>query len=158
MPIQSIEAREKIRQTLRAKAAASAMDRFMDRVAHEPNTGCWLWSGTATVDGYGVVEVRGKKLYAHRVSYEWFCGPIPERLTIDHLCRVRCCVNPEHLEPVTNVENVKRAAAANRPSQCRAGHPYDEANSAFYKGRRKCKECNRLNARRYWVEKRRGAS
>lgn len=85
-------------------------ERFWRRV-QEQEGGCWLWVGT--VDrGYGLLSVDGKTVRAHRYSYETLVGPIPDGLQIDHLCRNRGCVNPAHLEPVTQVENIRRGDAA----------------------------------------------
>ena len=74
--------------------------------------GCWLWRGKCLASGYGYLSVEGQTTFAHRVSYEYHVGPIPEGLHIDHLCRVRNCVNPEHLEPVTHKENHRRGMRA----------------------------------------------
>lgn len=76
--------------------------------------GCWEWQGLKNAKGYGELFVEKKHLKAHRVAYELLVGPIPEGLTIDHLCRNTGCVNPEHLEPVTNQENRRRAVAHRR--------------------------------------------
>lgn len=78
--------------------------------------GCWLWRGTRGSSGYGQICIRGPHRTrairgAHRVLYEMLRGPVPEGLELDHLCRVRHCVNPDHLEPVTRTENVRRGAA-----------------------------------------------
>lgn len=85
------------------------LDRFMEKVSPEPNSGCWLWLGSEWGKGYGsfVIE-RGKGCQAHRAAYELFVGPIPEGLQLDHKCRVHICVNPDHLEPVTQRENTIR--------------------------------------------------
>ena len=80
---------------------------FEARVHYEPNSGCWLWAGADNGEGYG--KFRGK--YAHRLSYERHKGPIPDGLHLDHLCRMPCCINPDHLEPVTNAENARRGMA-----------------------------------------------
>lgn len=73
--------------------------------------GCWIWQGKPDAAGYGRISVADNVQYAHRVSFETFIGPIPEGLTIDHLCRVRACINPGHMEPVTLSENVRRELA-----------------------------------------------
>lgn len=87
-------------------------------------SGCWLWTGS-TANGYGQARVGGKTVRAHRASYELLVGPIPEGLTLDHLCHVKNCVRPEHLEPVTAAENTRRAHRDGlvRP---RALPPFDE--------------------------------
>ena len=72
------------------------------------DNGCWIWTGQTTIAGYGQFTRNRKTIYAHRAMYESEVGPIPEGLVIDHLCRTPSCVNPAHLEPVTNAENVRR--------------------------------------------------
>jgi len=113
------------------------------------SSGCWLWTGTVNpVTGYSQA---GKRGYGHRMSYVEFVGPIPDGMTIDHLCRVRSCVNPDHLEAVSLRENILRssnAAATNaRKKHCAYGHPLDQLDS---NGRRRCGPCVkarwRLNA------------
>ena len=84
---------------------------FMERVFPEPMSGCWLWIGDCTMRGYGRIKVQRKETYAHRASYELFIGKIPAGLVVDHKCRTLCCVNPDHLEPVTQGENVRRGNA-----------------------------------------------
>ena len=76
------------------------------RVNHE--TGCWEWQGSMVENGYGVVSVNGANIKAHRRYYEVLVGPIPPGLDLDHLCRNRACVNPDHLEPVTRSVNLIR--------------------------------------------------
>ena len=85
----------------------SDFTRFIARVDFAPN-GCWLWRGVHYWNGYGGFFVNGDKRLVHRVSYATFVGPIPEGFHVDHLCRVRDCVNPDHLEPVTHRENLMR--------------------------------------------------
>lgn len=86
-------------------------DRALDRIHPIPVTGCWLWDGADSGDGYGKIKVDGKSRYVHRVIWEALYGPIPEGMVLDHLCRVRCCCNPAHLELVTVKENTHRGEA-----------------------------------------------
>lgn len=118
---------------------------------------CWLWKAGRLPLGYGRFYHPGGTL-AHRFSYELACGPIPDGLSIDHLCRIRHCVNPAHLEPVTAMENNHRGespSAANlRKTACANGHPFTDENTYVYcdamgRRRRSCRECNRLASLRY---------
>jgi hypothetical protein len=78
----------------------------------EPKLGeCWVWLSRLNRNGYGRLKWEGRDLMAHRLSYEVHVGPIPDGLVLDHLCRVRCCVNPSHLEPVTVQVNTPRGEA-----------------------------------------------
>jgi hypothetical protein len=90
---------------------ASALRRFSTRYAVSPG-GCWEWRGAITTDGYATLSIAGRTVYAHRFSYESLVGSIPDGLVLDHLCRVRHCVNPQHLEAVSNAENVRRGVEA----------------------------------------------
>lgn len=84
--------------------------------AHRPDLGpCWVWTAARHGKGYGMFSVdRKRKVRAHRFAYEMMVGPIPEGLDLDHLCRNRACVNPEHLEPVTRSVNLKRGNVGGR--------------------------------------------
>ena len=86
-------------------------DRFWDKVYPCPWTGCWHWGGAIyrKRGGYGSFTVNRTARKAHVIAYEVLVGPVPEGLVLDHLCRVTCCVNPDHLEPVTLAENTRRA-------------------------------------------------
>jgi HNH endonuclease len=91
--------------------------RFVGRPKYEIQnrgykTPCWVWLGSVNCMDYGYVDRKGKHIPAHRVFYEEKHGPIPEGKQLDHLCRVHRCVNPDHLEPVTNAENTRRGARA----------------------------------------------
>ena len=122
-------------------------ERLLDRVAFEPNTGCWLWYGATSDTGYGNVMVSGRVRSTHRVFYELLRGQIPDGLQLDHLCRVRCCVNPNHLEPVTNAENARRSPliGRHRPpllARCRQGHDLTGDNVRWTShGYRACRAC-----------------
>lgn len=128
--------------------------KYVDK--HE--SGCWLWTGSLNKWGYGQLyagTVDGKRLpplLAHRLSYQINVGPIPEGLDVDHVCRVRSCVSPLHLEPVTRRTNLIRGvgfvSVNAKKTQCVNGHPFDALNTAITKnGWRRCKACNRENAR-----------
>ena len=113
---------------------------------YRPELGpCWLWTGRPTHYGYGNLKVARRDVYAHRFAYELLVGPIPEGLTIDHLCRVRLCVNTRHMEPVTNQINTRRgfgvATLNSTKTHCPQGHPYDAANTHWYKAGRYCRAC-----------------
>lgn len=133
-----------------------AIERFFWRVDKTDPNGCWLWTGSREPKGYGRFWLNGQQFKAHRAAYELLVGPIPEGLVLDHLCRVRVCVNPAHLEPVTNRENILRGegrtAVQARRTHCPKGHPYDEANTIVRQrhGRptRQCRACARDRVRR----------
>lgn len=153
---------------------STAEQRFWAKVSGRETDGCWLWTASCNPGGYGIFR-DGKQLVAHRWSYKRLVGPIPEGLQLDHLCRVRSCVNPAHLEPVTQAENIRRGyidrgydlrysglprwQGPARPgympqaerTHCPKSHPYDEANTywAVRPGRRPargCRACRRAAA------------
>jgi len=116
---------------------------------------CWEWPGADNGTGYCQVWFEDRARYVHRLSYEMFRGPIPAGLEIDHLCRNRRCVNPEHLEAVPRSVNVtrampfrRRAGLSGRKTHCPAGHPY--AGDNLYvppSGEYRCRECSRTKWR-----------
>ena len=121
-------------------------DRFLSKVSVEPNTGCWLWAAQVSPDGYGKFVFEGGQL-AHRFSYETTNGSIPDGLQIDHLCRQRSCVNPEHLEAVTQAENMRRGIKGALTTHCPHGHVYDEYNTAHNTvGGRVCRKCRKAGS------------
>lgn len=129
------------------------LETFEAKFLPEPNSGCWLWHGSTTGRGYGGVRIDGKYYQAHRVSYFIRNGKIPDGLVLDHLCRVRCCVNPDHLEPVTDKVNLGRSPFF-YSKHCPHGHLFDEENTYIRKsGRRDCRGCQRLSSRRFSARK-----
>lgn len=144
-------------------AAEPINQRFERNVYPEPMTGCFLWGGYLNRAGYGTFYHSGEsKVLAHRFAYEAAKGPIPEGLHLDHTCSVRCCVNPDHLEPVSLAENNRRTWQRGRQTagqfqaaktHCPKGHEYDAANTYIDpKGPRVCRECTRVAARRWKQE------
>lgn len=130
--------------------------RFWSKVHVNVATGCWEWRARIHRQGYGQFGVAsGQMKGAHRVAYEALVGTVPAGLELDHLCRVRHCVNPRHLEPVTHAENMRRGVVweFNRnKTQCLRGHAFDEMNTLYVKrsNERQCRTCNRdrMRARR----------
>lgn len=134
----------------------TVFERLMSRVHFAPS-GCWEWTGARMPSGYGrigwgsLTDGTRETALAHRVSYTILRGPIPDGLQIDHLCRNRSCVRPDHLEPVTSATNNRRARAV--ATECPQGHPY--AGENLYvdpRGNRQCKACRRKKAAtwQYW--------
>ena len=119
--------------------------RFARKIRLTP-TGCWEWRASKSWLGYGMFNLRGRTRPAHRVTHEAVHGTVPTGLELDHLCRNRACVNPQHTERVTHRENVMRGtnvtARNARATHCIHGHPFDAANT-YYKsdGGRSCKAC-----------------
>lgn len=105
-----------------------AIERLLRRVVIDPETGCWVWHGALQPNGYGTIGRGGKTAgnsLTHQVTYRHFVGPVPDGLDLDHLCRNRACCNPDHLEPVTRSENIRRGLqGVLRPprTHCRNGH------------------------------------
>jgi hypothetical protein len=122
----------------------------------EPVTsGCWLWRGYLDRDGYATFSFAGRTRRVHRILYEEIVGPIPATLEPDHLCGNEGCVNPLCLELVTHAENVLRSQI--KRTHCPQGHPFTAENTYVWRGGRRCRICNRENARRYRTQKRRAA-
>ncbi|WP_406321032.1 HNH endonuclease signature motif containing protein [Streptomyces sp. NBC_00519] len=126
-------------------------DRFLAKVA-DGNGGCWDWTGHIKPNGYGQVTIGGRKLNAHRFAYETLRAPIPDGLVIDHLCRNRRCVNPDHLEPVTHQTNVLRGigptARNAKATHCVRGHDFNAANTYIRpNGARQCRACHAAHSR-----------
>ncbi len=153
-----------------AKRYATPLDHLMEYVSPCPNTGCWLWTGRINHLGYAQLSMYDRDAYrqrgrasvsvaAHRFAYELLVGPIPEGLEIDHLCRVRCCVNPLHLEPVSHGENIRRGIAGivngareRAKTHCPHGHEYTPDNTYITpRGSRRCLTCSRYHDRARFI-------
>lgn len=124
---------------------------------------CWNWVGAIGENGYGHFWLNGRYVSPHRVSYVLTHGSIPDSLTVDHLCRNRRCVNPDHLEAVTIGVNVRRSPLAppatnSRKTHCPKGHPLVAGNLMVYalekQGRRSCLTCARIRYKKYDSERR----
>jgi len=138
---------------------ATLRERFEAKFIPEPMSGCWIWTAWLS-DGYGLIKNDGRTIIAHRLAYELYKGPIPDGLELDHLCRNRCCVNPDHLEPVTRQANILRGmglcAENAKKTHCSNGHPYDEKNTYVRKrvsGGRACRTCGRAHGKRHYAKK-----
>jgi len=125
---------------------------------------CWLWIGPKSDRGYGIVNFSdGSKKYAHRVSYEFHIGKINKGLHMDHICRVRSCVNPKHLRSVTpainSMENSNGVGATNAAkTKCVWGHEFSKKNTYFFKrngkNHRQCRACRVRNVKNNRIKKR----
>lgn len=147
----------------------SDVERFMAFVVPEPNSGCWLWTGYVNSDGYAQFGVNGSSVGAHRWAYKRFVGEVSAPLMLDHKCRVRSCVNPDHLEAVTNRENARRGAMhgtfgkRNRSKMfCPHGHPLTGENVHIHRNgrcspKRCCMTCKRARDMRRYLKAREAA-
>lgn len=122
-------------------------DRFWTKVLVVES--CWEWIGARSRPGYGLFAANGKSRFAHRYAYQLLRGPIPIGLELDHLCRNKGCVNPDHLEPVPHKENVLRGLAPSarwaKSDRCLKGHLFTEDNTVIRGdgGGRRCRACQR---------------
>lgn len=144
-------------------AARKPRDRkaiLLKKVLKDEN-GCWVWQGAVfkkPTGNYGMIRIGpagGSKTYkAHRISYEVFVGDIPKGLEIDHTCRNKLCINPEHLEPVTHTENMHRRLDVFK-SHCKHGHEMSEGNTYIEpNGDRHCRACKKTKSHESYLRKR----
>lgn len=129
-------------------------ERLWDGIMPIPHCGCWIWMGPINTGGYGQIK-KGRrnegKILTHRLSYELFKGRIPDHLQIDHLCRIRSCCNPDHLELVTGSENVKRGICGQKKKYCKRGHEFTKENTVLTKrGVQMCKKCKNWHGRKFY--------
>jgi hypothetical protein len=120
--------------------------RFEEKTIPEPNSGCLLWLGALTPEGYGKIYDGGRMRFAHIVAYELNVGRVPQGKELDHKCRVRCCVNWLHLEPVTQAVNAQRGwDARGKKRECRRGHLLTaETVWLDRRGNRHCRRCRNI--------------
>ena len=133
------------------KRPRPAIERFREQFVK--SDGCWQWTGATQANGYGRFGLggrNGKVVLAHRFAYEQYVGPIPDGLTIDHLCRNTSCVNPGHMEPVTREENARRGNPHVDKTHCDRGHELTPENVYTSPSRptvRDCRKCRKARRR-----------
>lgn len=142
---------------------AAFEQRFWAKIEPAGVEECWNWTSVLTYAGYGQITIPGHRVArAHRVAFELLICEIPEGLQLDHLCRNRRCVNPWHLEPVNGRVNTMRgtsfAAVNAAKTHCDNGHPFDEANTRWYKTKRgaparTCRKCSNAFSKAYKARK-----
>jgi hypothetical protein len=131
------------------------LNRLWSKVIKGPGENdCWSWTDVLSEDGYAYLGIggrKGRKFLVHRLLYELVIGPIPDGKDLDHCCRNRYCVRPDHQEPVTRRENLLRGktitAAHAAATHCSQGHPFDIFNTGFYRNQRYCRTCQNTRRR-----------
>lgn len=131
-----------------ARKRTNSILRFQKYIELDILSGCWLWKGCITKKGYGLFKFNNVSLGAHRFSYQYWNGDIPKQLQIDHLCRTRNCVNPEHLEVISIKENIRRGISYNQElTYCKNGHKFTKENTMIrLTGGRMCRSCHNYNS------------
>ena len=135
----------------RQSTVSRALGRYWSKV--EKTETCWLWRGSLDKDGYGVFSIGYTKYRTARFAYRLFYGKLDATLEVDHICRVRSCVNPEHLRLVTHAINQSNNTHS-LTTHCPHGHPYNASNTLrTTNGHRICKVCAYARNRRHWHQK-----
>lgn len=147
-------------QQARERFDEKAVKRLLRYLKPTTKKKCWNWKGNIGVNGYGVFFYHGKSYKAHQVSYRIFIGEVGNGLVLDHLCRNTKCVNPSHLEAVTQKENILRGTGA--PSKnaaktkCKHGHRLTEENTYHTPSNptwRECKKCKKIRSDEQYVRR-----
>lgn len=125
----------------------SAQERFWKKV--NKTDSCWLWNGAKGQSGHGQFWNGNRLVQAHRISYEWSVGAIPKGLTIDHICQTPPCVNPDHLQVMSMMDNVLLGSKVQN-THCPNGHPFSKENTFYIKTARSCRICKRARDIVYW--------
>jgi hypothetical protein len=130
------------------------IDRFTEKIAEpfDAHNECWIWTGWKNLKGYGQFWLNGGDVPSQRVAHELFIGPIPEGYHVDHICKNRACVRPDHLQVLTHFEN--SGQARRDKTHCLNGHEFSESNTYVFNGMRHCKTCVRDRMRKYLARKR----
>jgi hypothetical protein len=142
-----------IRRTPRSETRDVGTTAWIQRMTiSDTNSGCWLWLGRVDEIGHGTLKVANRARGAHRVSYEAFVGPIPDGFILHHRCGTPACVNPQHLEPMTSPDNLRRHFRLQ--THCKRNHPLSGDNLYLHNGRRQCRACKlAAKSERYWALK-----
>lgn len=135
-------------RTRETKCWDQVIARIEEKIERVPESGCWIWMGATTGDeGYSRLYLGPTHFRVHKLLYELTYGLVPEGLVLDHLCRVRLCVNPSHLEAVTDRVNILRGMAPGvlrmNAETCASGHRWDDDNTRWYGRQRVCRSCER---------------
>lgn len=130
-------------------------ERMASKIQLSPSTGCWLWTSATNYAGYAHYTLAAKKVVrVHRYLYQQAKGAVPRGLVLDHLCRKRNCVNPDHLEAVTQSENIARGLRptlihhGSKLMQCKRGHEFNSENTTYSSRGRRCRVCRRKGVRK----------